>query len=111
MKKLKAVGHHILVKVSTKKKNEIKDKVSTGGIVLETVDDQVANLHRDNLAATSGEVIDIGPTAFEDMPGDPWCKVGDKIKFVRYSGVHEEIEGELFRLMNDEDCKGLIIEK
>jgi len=55
----------------------------------------------EQLAATTGEVVAIGPSvdiAFNDGP----LKVGDKIKFAKYGGVLID-EEDFIRVINDED--------
>lgn len=96
---IKAVGWTVLVKPS-----EIEKK-SASGIILHapTEEDKM------QLAQCFGQVVDIGPIAFQrECYGMdavvPRCKVGDKIIFRRYAG--EQFDGDdgvKYRLMNDQD--------
>ncbi len=54
-------------------------------------------------AVSTGTVLDVGPEAFKAYGGDPWCKVGDRIVFVRYSGYTVGEKEDKFLVINDED--------
>ena len=54
----------------------------------------------------SGFVEQIGPTAFKDFGGTPWCEVGDRVDYVRHGGkfVHDPDDKETkWLVINDED--------
>lgn len=90
------VGHRLLIKP------EQFEEVSEGGIIV-AVGVQV---DRERLAQIRGTVIEVGSTAYQDQPV-PWCKVGDKITFGKYSGLiykgEETLDGQEYRVVNDLD--------
>jgi hypothetical protein len=54
----------------------------------------------------TGTVEQIGPTAFKDFGGIPWCVVGDRVDYVRHGGkfVHDPDDKEnKWLVINDED--------
>lgn len=60
-----------------------------------------------------GLVRKIGPTAWKDFGGEPWCKVGDKVVFAKYAGksVEDPADKEKhFTILNDEDIVAVISE-
>lgn len=94
--KIKAVGHRVLVKPF-----EIEKETSTGIVIV--VDEK-----REFAAQEYGTVVDIGPDAWREFPGEPWAKIGDKIIYSRYGGkiVREPGEEDInkkFVILNDED--------
>ena len=52
------------------------------------------------VAVDSGIVLDIGPTAFVEYGGEPWCKVGDHIVYARHAGYRV---GDDVLVINDSD--------
>ena len=63
---------------------------------------------REQLGVDTGIVQEVGPTAFKDYGGDPWCKVGDKVAFAKHTGKafpkeNAEGETEYWIVFNDED--------
>lgn len=86
------LGPRILVEVDEVK--EMKSKV----IVLKK--DYDTEITRNN----SGIVRAVSPHAFIDYAdGSPWVKVGDKVTFLKHAGSPREIEGKLYRILNDVD--------
>lgn len=108
MLKIKAVGHRVIIKADP------VEEVSKGGIVL-SVDTK-----RESAAAQKGTVYEIGAMAWKnDLYGfnkdgwEPWCKVGDRVYFARYSGklirdIENGIETVYF-VINDEDVQCVIL--
>lgn len=81
------------------------EKMSKGGIWIARSDED-----RDQGSVTDGEVVAIGPLAFNDEmnpSGEPWYKVGDKVVFVKYGGKAINYDGQLLLLFRYEDiiCK------
>jgi co-chaperonin GroES (HSP10) len=72
-------------------------------------------------AATDvGTVYAIGPTAWKHPDygyggpeWEPWCKIGDRVIFGKYSGkqVHNKDTGEEFMVINDDDIQLVIVEE
>jgi co-chaperonin GroES (HSP10) len=58
---------------------------------------------RDELAQVDGVVVAMGNTCFHDQP-EPWCKVGDRVIFGKYSGIFRVGNDEkTYRIINDLD--------
>lgn len=100
-------GHRILIKVL-----EPEEKTK-GGIIL-----TAKAVDEDRLMNDVGEVIAIGPTAFDVYGGrEVWgIKEGQKVMFVRYGGRvvkfpgwDEKVHG-LLRIVNDEDIIAVVEE-
>lgn len=107
--KVQAVGHRVIVKPD---KVELKSK---GGIVL-AIDEK-----REQASAQKGTVVGVGNMAWKNtlygygLEGwEPWCKVGDRVFFARYSGKSfrdDENPTDIYTIMNDEDIQCLIVEE
>jgi len=105
---IKPVGPVLLVKVLHEKaKDEIKEEVSAGGIIIETKEQKTKKIVRDQFSCNEAEVIAMGDLAFEGFEGKAWCKVGDTVIFPKYAGLDREIDNQLFRLIYDEDVKAV----
>lgn len=94
--KLDPVGDRILIKPFV-----IEEK-SAGGIVLasETVD-------KEAMAQIQATVIKLGPEAYEGRK--PWCNVGDKVLFAKYTGLlYKGEDGEDYRIIRDVDVIAVI---
>ena len=79
-----------------------KGKKKTKGGILYS-DEQI---DRQQLATVCGNVLAIGPQAYQDKeryPEGPWCKVGDWVIFARYAGSRFKIDGGEVRLLNDDE--------
>jgi co-chaperonin GroES (HSP10) len=65
---------------------------------------------REELAQVDGIVVAMGNTCYHDQP-EPFCKVGDKVIFGKYSGIiREGNDGKKYRIINDLDVVGTIDE-
>lgn len=91
---IEVCGHRVLLRPKS------QEKVSKGGIV---IPDKI--LEQERLATTVGEVVSIGPTAWDDFGGDPWCQVGQWVVYAKYGGkfIKDPSTGEEFVVVNDED--------
>lgn len=93
-------GYHLLIAIP-----EVEEKTS-GGII--RPDDLVA---KEKTASIFGLVVRIGPEAYKDsdkFPDGPWCQEGDFIIFRSYSGTRLKIDGQEFRLINDDTVEAVI---
>lgn len=94
-------GHRLLV---------LPDEVETttkSGIIVSTGVQEF----REQLAQVDGVVVAMGNTCYSDQP-EPWCKVGDRIIFGKYSGIiREGKDGKKYRIVNDLDCVATIDEE
>ena len=105
-RKIKPVGHRLLVRCEAIEKE--KEKKTEGGVIFEfKTDDQLA---REALSVMEARVMDVGEGAFKGLgSGTPWCKVGDLVLINRYSGINrDDIEEDVvYRIINDEDVIAL----
>ena len=86
------VGHRVLIKPDV-----VEHKTESGIIVHTGLTED-----RERLAQIRGVVVELGNTAFADQP-TPWCKVGDRITFGKYSGLiykgEETLDGDEYRII------------
>lgn len=81
-------GHRILIRPL-----EIEEKTASGIIV-----STGAMVEREQMANTTGEVIDVGSEA------NDWCVVGDRVVFAKYSGLlYLGKDGKQYRIINDDN--------
>ena len=101
---IRALGHHVLVKVYE------PDQKSKGGIL---IPEQVRAA--DQRGAEIGTIVDVGPTAWkaDGLGGEPWAKVGDKIWFAKYAGkwVKDSKTDEQLLILLDTDIVAQFIEE
>lgn len=95
------VGHRILI---------LPDQVETttkSGIVVATG----VQVQREEMKQVDGVVVAMGDHCFYDKP-TPWCKVGDRVIFGKYSGIFRlGNDGITYRIVNDEDIVATIGDK
>jgi co-chaperonin GroES (HSP10) len=108
------VGHRIVVK--QEKLEEVdptyKKATQAGILIADTLDKR-----REQLGLDKGTVVAIGPGAFVEFNNnqgltEPWCNVGDRIAFAKYSGknVEDPDNNEVYMVLNDEDVVCIIRE-
>lgn len=92
----KVSGHRILVQV------ESIERTTQSGIIIQTD----SEARREQLGQDAGTVVAIGNTAYADQT-EPFCKIGDFIKFGRYAGQivskKETLDEKEYRVINDLD--------
>ena len=94
------VGHRVLILP------EQIDEVTDSGIVLMTASQK----EREALAQMYGLVIAMGNTCYSDQPS-PWCKVGDRVSFAKYSGLlYTGLDDKEYRIINDLDIVATVEE-
>lgn len=94
-------GHRLLVLP-----DEIETKTKSG-IITTTATQEF----REQLAQVDGLVVAMGSTCYADQP-EPWCKVGDRIIFGKYSGIiRDGNDGKKYRFINDLDVVGTVDKK
>ena len=101
---IKILLHHILVKLDdAAEADETYRRAKLAGIHLELD-------KREKDAVEYGTVIQIGPTAYKDLGGNPDClKVGDRVSLTRYSGKKVvDSDGTEYLLFNDSDVLAVI---
>lgn len=83
---------------------EAVENRTKSGIYTSTVSQDMAL----ELAQVDGVVIALGNTCYHDQP-EPWCKVGDRVIFGKYSGIiREGNDGKKYRIINDLDVVGTL---
>ena len=91
----KPSGYKVLVALP-----KIEEKTSGGIIKAQSTVD------RESTAANVGFVLELGPDAYTDkekFPTGAWCNKGDYVVMRSYAGTRMSIDGEEFRMIND-DC-------
>ena len=70
------------------------EKTTASGIVLASAN----QAEREEMANTTGTIIAIGEDCF------PWCKVGDRVIFGKFSGLlYVGKDGKKYRVVNDDN--------
>lgn len=95
------VGYHILVAMPT-----VEDTFgSTGLVKAETTK------HQEAVLSMVALVLDIGDMAYKDekrFPTGAWCKPGDYIMFRTHSGTRFRVNGQEYRLINDDSVEAVV---
>jgi co-chaperonin GroES (HSP10) len=79
---------------------------TASGIVLQTASTE----KMEALAQTFGIVVAMGPLCYLDQPNqEPWCKVGDRVSFAKYSGLlNTGKDKKKYRVISDLDIVSVI---
>lgn len=67
--------------------------------------------HAEQVLSMMGAVIDMGDQAYSDkdrFPTGPWCKVGDFVMFRPNSGTRFKVNGNEYRLLNDDSIEAVV---
>lgn len=106
---LKICGHRVLLKpVSLEEVDETYKRAKAAGIELFKSDE---DKRREQNAVDKGIVVSVGNTAWKDLGGGEWAKVGDTIVYPKYSGKWiEDTDKEKYLVLNDEDVLAVITE-
>lgn len=62
-------------------------------------------------ASIFGCVMTLGVDAYKDInkfPSGPWCQPGDWVVFRSYSGTRLKVEGQEYRLINDDTVEAVV---
>lgn len=106
-------GHRVLVKPDSLFEVDSRFKKAIEAKILLPRQEQFL---REEAAVEVGTVLGLGITAFKDFGDDPWCKVGDKVYFARYSGKRlpdpENVDDvtKWILILNDEDVIAIVEE-
>ena len=68
-------------------------------------------LQEETLLSVVGAVLDMGEQAYADkdrFPTGPWCKIGDYVLFRANSGTRIKVNGQEFRLLNDDSIEAVV---
>ena len=94
-------GHRLLILP-----DQVETKTKSGIVVVTEAQEKL-----EAMAQTFGKVIEMGPTAYNDQPA-PWCKVGDRVSFAKYSGLlNKGLDGLNYRVINDLDIVSVVDEE
>lgn len=66
---------------------------------------------QEETASIYGCVIALGPDAYKDemkYPTGPWCSEGDWVVFKSYSGTRFKMDGQEYRLINDDTVEAIV---
>jgi len=95
------VGYHVLVMMPT------IEKTFGDSAIIKADKTQ----HEESIMSMIGAVVDMGEQAYKDedrFPNGPWCEVGDYVMFRRNSGTRFKIDGQEYRLMNDDSIEAVV---
>lgn len=96
----KPCGHRVLVKLV-----KVEDK-SKGGIILASNEKE---LNRERFAVEEAEIVQLGQSAYKAFDdGEPWCAVGDIVSIRKYSGQDYRYEGDIYRIILDDDVLAVL---
>ena len=96
----KPVGYRLLIALPT-----IERSYESGILKADST------IHAEHVLSVVGVVIDMGESAYKDetrFPAGPWCKVGDYVMFRANTGSRFRINGEEFRIMNDDSIEAVV---
>lgn len=94
------VGYHILVAMPT-----VDEKFDSGILKAETTK------HQEAVLSMVAAVLEVGDMAYKDekrFPTGPWCKPGDYIMFRTHSGTRFRVNGQEYRLINDDSVEAVV---
>ena len=67
--------------------------------------------HHEYIMSIIGIVLDMGDQCYADterFPMGPWCKQGDYVMFRANSGTRFTVNGQEYRLMNDDSIEAVV---
>ena len=99
----KPVGYHILICMP-----QAADTYGESGIIKATT-----SVQRESILSMVGLVLDMGEQAYADkdrFPNGPWCKAGDYVMFRSNSGTRFRVDGQEYRLMNDDSIEAVVVD-
>jgi co-chaperonin GroES (HSP10) len=82
-------------------------KESTDGGVILTAE----TIAREQTASIVGCVVAMGDVCYQDtnkFPSGPWCQEGDWIMFRSYTGTRFKVNGQEYRLVNDDSVEAVV---
>jgi len=94
------VGYRLLIALPT-----VEETYGSGIIKVDKT------LHEEKILTVVGYVIDMGEQCYADkerFPNGPWCKVGDCVVFRASSGTRIKVNGQEYRLMNDDSIEAVV---
>jgi co-chaperonin GroES (HSP10) len=94
-------GYKILITLP-----KIEKQLGESGLILAD-----STQRQEELASCLGFVLKLGDMAFKDehkFPTGPWCEEGDFIIMRNYSGTRFKVNGQEFRLINDDMVEAVV---
>ena len=94
-------GYKILITLP-----KIEKQLGESGLILAD-----STQRQEELASCLGFVLKLGDLAFKDehkFPTGPWCEEGDFIIMRNYSGTRFKVNGQEFRLINDDMVEAVV---
>ena len=67
--------------------------------------------HHEYIMSIIGLVVEMGSEAYGDkerFPSGPWCKEGDYVMFRANTGTRFTVDGQEYRLMNDDSIEAVV---
>lgn len=105
-------GHRVVVKCDALEEVEQAElakfeKLREMGLEIASGEDK----KRKQSKVHTGVIVGIGENAWKAFDdGEPWAKLGDHVSYATYGGWEFEHNGEMYRLLNDEDVTGRVVE-
>ena len=96
----KPVGYHVLVAMP-----KVESTYGDSDLIKST-----KTMHHESMV---GIVLDMGDLAYSDkdrFPTGPWCQEGDYVMFRMNSGTRFKVDGQEFRLMNDDSIEAIVVD-
>jgi len=97
----KPAGHKILIALPT-----VSDTYE--GTAIQKVQETI---QAETVTSVVALVLDVGPDAYKDrerFPSGPWCKEGDYVLVGPYKGCRFALNGQEFRVINDDSIEGVV---
>ena len=93
-------GYKILITLP-----KVSDRLGDSGLMLAEVTKKA-----EESASCLGFVLKMGPLAYKGakFESGPWCKEGDFIIMRNYSGTRFKIDGQEFRLINEDQVEAVV---
>lgn len=103
---IKVCGHRLLVKpILLDESDAVLKSARAAGIQIIREDTK-----REAESVDRGLVTQVGPTAFREFGGEPWCAVGQTVVYAKYAGklIEDPDTHEKFIALNDEDIVAVV---
>ena len=97
----KPVGYRVLIALPN-----VEETFGDSGLVKAS-----STVREEYILSTIGVVLDMGAEAYSDterFPTGPWCKVGDYVMFRANTGTRFKVDGQEYRLMNDDSIEAVV---
>jgi co-chaperonin GroES (HSP10) len=94
-------GYHLLVCMP-----KIEETFGETGLVKAQ-----STVHQEAVLSMCALVLEVGPMAYMDpkrFPTGAWCKAGDFIMFRTHSGTRFKVNGQEYRLINDDSVEAVV---